>query len=272
MTTLNSIQSGAVFRAISEHLASIDWDLELHCLNADVCYKHLTTILHRLIDEHVPVKPPPPPSTNNPRWLKRPPSSLLNCRHAAWIRYKSVRAELGQKSTDTIAAYASFQTTNHSVRGFSVTSQASYELNLLNQSRDCPKLLHSYIRDKKTARPSVGPIRLCSGELTDDPRAMTEAFASSFSSVYTKEALEHPAPHQTYNGTMGTVTFSQNRVQKALRLLDTKTSAGPDNLHPVLLKHCAASLAYPLHIIFLRAYSEGHLPIELEILPCYSHF
>ena len=165
-----------------------------------------------------------------------------------------------RKSTDAIAACASFQTTNRSVRGFSVASQASYELNLLNQSRDCPKLLHSYIRDKKTARPSVGPIRLCSGELTDDPRAMAEAFASSFSSVYTKEALEHPAPHQTYNGTMGTVTFSQNRVQKALQLLDTNTSAGPDNLHPVLLKHCAACLAYPLHIIFLRDYSEGHLP------------
>ena len=81
------------YRAISEHLASIDWDLELYCLNANACYKHLTTILHRLIDEHVPVKPPP--STNNPRWLKRPPSSLLNRRHAAWIRYKSVRAELG---------------------------------------------------------------------------------------------------------------------------------------------------------------------------------
>ena len=36
---------------------------------------------------------------------------------------------------------------------------------------------------------------------------MTEAFASSFSSVYTKEALEHPASHQTYNGTTGTGHF-----------------------------------------------------------------
>ena len=62
------------YRAISEHPASIDWDLELYCLNADACYKHLTTILHRLIDEHVPVKPPP--STNNPRWLKRVKTSI----------------------------------------------------------------------------------------------------------------------------------------------------------------------------------------------------
>ena len=248
------------YRAISEHLASSDWDLKLYCLNADACFKHLTTILHRLIDEHVPVKPPPSP-TNNPRWLKRPPSSLLNRRHAAWIRYKSVRAELGRKSTDAIAAYASFQTPNRSVRGFSVASQASYELNLLNQSRDRPKLLHSYIRDKKTARPSVGPIRLCSGELTDNPRAMAEAFASSFSSVYTKETLEHPAPGPhtrpiTVPWARSLVTFSQNRVQ----LLDSNTSAGPDNLHPVLLKHWAACLAYPLHIIFLQAYLEGHLP------------
>ena len=128
------------------------------------------------------------------------------------------------------------------------------------QSKYHPKLLHSYIRNKKKGRPTVGPIRLDSGPLTDDPSTMVESFASSFSSVYTRQCPSVISPHQTFDGVIDTIAFSKDRVLKALQHLDGSTTPGPDNIHPLLLKLCADHLAYPLHIIFCRSFTEGVLP------------
>lgn len=49
--------------------------------------------------------------------------------------------------------------------------------------KENPKLFHSYIRHKEL-RSAVGPLRLPTGDLSDDPAEMVECFSSSFASVY----------------------------------------------------------------------------------------
>ena len=244
------------YRAIANHLSAIDWDLELYHLGANDSFNYLSSILHGLIDRFVPLKSTPA----NPPRQRRPPSSLISLRRNAWAKYKSVRRELGRRSHSASAAYASFLELNKRFRRFAVTCQAEYEEGLVLRSKDCPKLLHSYIRNMKTGRPLVGPIKLGSGHLTDDPSVMVESFASSFSSVYTREHPSNPFPHQTFDGVLDTVPFTRDRVLQALQNLDSSKSPGPDNLHPLLLKQCAEQLAYPLHIIFCCSFSEGQLP------------
>ena len=89
-----------------------------------------------------------------------------------------------------------------------------------------------------------------------------EAFASSFSSVYTKHSPNDPFPHQRFNGTIDPVSFPLHKILKTLQNLNGNTAMGPDNIHPLLLKNCATQLAYPLHIIFTRALDEGLLPSD----------
>ena len=246
------------YKAISDSISAIDWDFELYQLNANDSFKHLARILQSLVVEHIPLKPPPSSHT----WHKRPPSSLTNLRHAAWQKYKNVRRELGRKSLSASLAYSAFLELNNRIRRYSVACQSDYEESLVLQSKDRPKLLHSYIRSKKVGRPSVGPIRLNSGRLTDDAGEMVESFASSFASVYSTHCPANPYPHQTFSGSIDTVYFTQDRVRKALGNLDGNSSSGSDNLHPLLLKHCADHLAYPLLIIFCRSFSEGQLPTD----------
>ena len=171
-----------------------------------------------------------------------------------------MRREHGRHSQSASDAYASFLELNNRFRRFSVASQAEYEEGLVLQSKDRPKVLHSYIRNKKKGRPMVGSIRSSSGHLIDDPSAMAELFASSFSAVYTKECPSKPVPHETFDGVLDTVPLTKCRILKALQHLDGSKSPGPDNIHPLLLKCCADHLAHPLHIIFYRSFTEGQLP------------
>ena len=248
------------FHALSVSLGRIDWDLELSYLSAENSFKHLASILHDLVEEFVPLKANQK-STNTP-WLKRPPTSLINLRHAAWEQYKNARHQYGRHSPSTTAAYASFQGCNNRYRNYTVSCQADYEENIILRSKENPKLLHSYIRNKKVGRPSIGPIRLDSGRLTDAPGEMVEVFASSFASVYTKQSPKNPYPYQCFDGSIDPISFPVERVLKVLQNLDGNTSMGPDNLHPILLKCCATQLAYPLHLIFTRSLSEGRIPSD----------
>ena len=258
------------YRAIASHLSDFDWKLELAYLTADSAFKHLASILNRLIREFVPVKPKL--DKEKPVWSKRPPSSLINQRQAAWQRYKYARQQFGRRSPNSSAAYASFQCWNKQYRTFTVSCQASHEENLLLYSKENPKLLHSYIRSKKIGPPSVGPIKLDTGNLTDSPGEMAEVFASSFASVFSRQSPANPSPHQSFDGSIGPISLSVEDVLKALQNLDSNTAMGPDNLHPMLLKSCASQLAYPLHIIFTRIISEGQLPCDWKLSTIFPIF
>ena len=245
------------YALMRQSLRSLDWDLELAHLDCDESFNHFATIVSDLIDLYVPVQP-----TNNgkPPWQTRPPTSLMHRRQVAWQSYKNVRHNLGRKSPGALTSYNAYASVNKEVRNFAVRSQSEYESSLIERSRDNPKLLHSYIRNKKVGRPTVGPLLLQTGDLSDDSATMAELFASSFASVFTVNTPTNPAPHQVFDGSLSQVEITADVIHSALRDLDPNSAMGPDRMHPRVLQTCADELAYPLHVIFSRSLREGRLP------------
>ena len=138
--------------------------------------------------------------------------------------------------------------------------QADYESNLIVRCKENPKVLHSYIRKKKVGRPSVCPLRLDSGQLSNDPVILSECFAEAFSAVYNRVSPTNPAPHQSYEGRISDVVITVDTIKSALANLDGNSAMGPDGLHPYFLKSCSSELAHPLSIIFNRSLREGVVP------------
>ena len=245
---------------ISRELNTIDWDTEFMNCDTNHMYCRFLDILTPLIHDFVPVSKAfahsaPPP------WRTNPPRSLRTCRKEAWDKYKKVRHRLGRNSVESESALRTFFSANRSLKRFALDSQASYERKLLEESSENPKLLHAYLRRRKVGCPGVGPLRLPNGNLTDDPVAMAESFAKAFEGVFVRGPPNpDPAPHQTVDSQMPGVDISINDVLAVLQSLDANSSAGPDNLHPMLLKSCAHSLAYPLTVIFRQSLMEHSLP------------
>jgi len=59
---------------------------------------------------------------------------------------------------------------------------------------------------------------------------------------------------------MCSLTVKEIDVQTKLSALDPGKSPGPDNIYPLLLKSCAATLAHPLTILFNKSLSQGTVP------------
>ena len=244
------------YRAITSALFERDWGYEFAFRSVDACYLILMQILTSLVDQHVPVMNGAPAVP----WRVHPPRALKRMRKHAWELYKEMRHLHGRQHLLSVEALGRFNDANCAVRNYAVASRSAYERNLIGKVKEAPKLFHSYIRWKKKGRPSVGPLKLPNGEITNDSGLLSNTFVDAFASVFVREDPPLPVLVGSVDLEMEDIHLSVDSVRQALMSLDSQSSMGPDNLHPMLLKSCAVALAYPLYIIYEKSLYSGQLP------------
>ena len=71
---------------------------------------------------------------------------------------------------------------------------------------------------------------------------------------------------------MNNSSFFYDVVFKLLNNLDASSSAGPDEIHPIMLKSCAGEVSSPLLLLFNRSLEEGRLPLDWKAVKKSSIF
>ncbi|KAK4315282.1 hypothetical protein Pmani_013502 [Petrolisthes manimaculis] len=217
---------------------------------------HLTSILNDLTKYYIP----PKLSRNRvPPWHKRVSNQLKREKSMAWTEYINSRRDLGRRSHLTLQKLYNFHAVNANHRRNVYSAQCEYEINLINQRSTKPKLFYSYIRHKKTARPSVGPL-LANNQLSDDPYIMANLFVTAFASVFTTDALNNSSPHQQCHESISAVDLSTADIVTQLRSLKTDSAMGPDNIHPM-------SLADQLLLTYHRVTLWYDMGYAVEVIP-----
>ena len=257
------------YDAISRSLFDVDWQLEFMYLSVNNCFLHLVSLLVRLVDLYVPIRS----GAQCVPWSVHPPQQLMRERSLAWQDFKRVRASFGRVDPRSVLAMGVFNTLNHQYRTYAIRSRAQYEEHLMDRFCESPKLFHSYIRNKKKGRLSVGPLRVAGGEYVVSPQVMTEAFVDAFASAFVGGAPPNPAPVQVFHGQMPDLVVTRAQVLDVLLALDVSSAMGPDGLHPELLRGCAGVLSKPLLILFERSLLCGVLPdlwLESIVIPLFK--
>ena len=228
-------------------LSQIDWFDEFFGLNADQQYKMLLNILKPLINSFIPKRQ----QVKNSKlpWPVNPPNGLLRAKNSAWLEYKLSRHMNGRNAPNTLESWTAFQDINKQVRGFAAASQCSYESMVAAQVDTNPKLFHSYLNHKKVGRPSVGPLKLNNGTLTDDPFTMAENFVGAFSSVFECRVPDNVETNQICTDTLDNILVTPQALEKMIGRLDVSSSMGGDGIHPKFLKSLSSELSVPLSII-----------------------
>ena len=117
-------------------------------------------------------------------------------------------------------------------------SQLKYEMSLTGQPRISPKLFHSCIRHRRVGRPTVVPLRLPNGKLSDEPSVMATMFVQTFASVFHDVEPSDQAPNQLCDGIIHVhdSVINENMVEDILKALDPNTSVVSDGIPSRLLK------------------------------------
>lgn len=238
-------------------LADIDWHYKFLYGTVEENYSLFQSIVHSLVDRFVPTRD----SASRPSWLQGLPRELMSSRSQAWAHYKRLRGELGRQHEEVLESLWIFSRLSFEYRNFSRLSQCQYEQELENNFSVAPKMVHSYIRRRKKGCPSVGPLKLPSGEVVAGQRDMSQLFVNSFSSVFVDADLASPSPHHFFPGKFGETCVTRLMVSQVLDKLDSSSAPGPDGIHPCVLKSCSWQMSLPLSLIFVKSLSHGVLPV-----------
>ena len=242
-------------------LLELDWYYLFQGSNPRICYRLFLDTMEEVINKWVPRRR----TVKLGKWLVVPPRALLQRRAVLWNRYKQFRRDSGRNSPETVIALEIFNGVNYEYRNYAKIRQCNYERKLAGLLSLAPKAFHSYLRERKAGCPSVGPLQQVNGNLVSDCSDMSNMFAEAFSSVYVVGDPVDPHPHQESDFEMEELSVTYTSVLKVLQSLDGSSAAGPDGIHPMLLKECAEVLALPLALIFQGSLDESVLPVEWKI-------
>ena len=142
-----------------------------------------------------------------------------------------------------------------------------YEKDIASQTKQNPKHFWRYVKSKLKVRHGVPNLEREDGTLTETDFVKTEVLNSFFKKVYTLEdgsELPNVEQRRVLHPSQE-VTFTEDDIQGLLSKLNIAKSAGPDGLHPSILKELSVQLAQPLFILFRMSLETGMLPDDWKI-------
>ena len=172
--------------------------------------------------------------------------------------------------------YRLYTTIRNRVNKMVLEDRENYNQKMLDSFQGNTKKFYGFLNSLRTVKQQVPQLTKKDGTLTTNDWQVAQTLFEFFGEVFTKEIDKNDqATHTAIFGVANKVelVFDTCLVKQRLTRLRTDKSAGPDGLHPMVLKECADNLAMPLACIFQSSYDRGQLPSDwklAEVTPIYK--
>ena len=177
--------------------------------------------------------------------------------HRHWIAKK--------KRGDADAARLAYTRARNKVSQMMRKATRKMEKDIARFSKVNPKSFWAHIRRRMKTKSGIAPLLKDNKDKTslkfgDDEKA--EILQNQFTSVFTKESSGAPTLGKLTDALISDIDITAEMVKYEISLLKINKSPGPDDIHPILLIHLAASLSKPLAILFNTTLRTGILPAD----------
>ena len=137
-----------------------------------------------------------------------------------------------------------------------------FEQNIAKESKTNPKAFYNYVRSKTKCRSGISDLVMTNGTMTVNNTEKADTLNNFFSSVFTpvEDTGTIPTlPDRPYMEPLTTIKIETDDVKKILENPKTNKAAGPDGIHPRILKELTSELAPVLCNIYQRSLRDGIL-------------
>ena len=140
----------------------------------------------------------------------------------------------------------------------------SYEAKLAKGIKHNTRKFFAYLRCKKKSNPSVSRVMKPNGDLTTSPKETAEVLVNSFASVFTQEfpLTEDCVLDSVISQQIVSLEIFDVDVKRELLSLNISKSAGPDGIHPRILRTlaCNDNFVNAVASLFRSVVAAGRLP------------
>jgi len=134
-----------------------------------------------------------------------------------------------------------------------------YEIKVAEAAKSNPKAFYKYCNKNKKTATTIPMLKKQDGALTTSLEEVSQVLANHFEKVCVNE-VDPSLKESVLIESENIILVTKDEVERMLVRLDATKSAGPDNIHPRVLKECSGQLAYPLSIIFQRSLNWCTIP------------
>ena len=120
---------------------------------------------------------------------------------------------------------------------------------------------------KMKTRQGIGDLETPDKKIVSTDKEKALLLCQQFNSVFTEEVSTQSlsADHVLLNSHLSNITITAKQVNEILKNLKVTKAAGPDNIHPRLLKESSEVITRPLEIIFNKSVQQGAIPNAWKI-------
>ena len=235
---------------------SIPWEAELMGKGVETMWATFLHIYNSVVNQCVPVY-----NVNKGKrkrkWMNMQLLKMIQKKEEAWRRYRS--------NTRSNKLRKNYQRIRNDVTTEVRRAKFEYEHRLAKEVKSNPKAFFSYARSKTTVKENVLFVKKSDGQLTTSLKETCGVLNSEFQKVFTKPTRSsHSLPsHATPKVKQLTdIDISVDQVKNLMKNLKAQSAAGPDGIHPRVLRECADVLSMPITIIFEHSLRAGILPTD----------
>ena len=243
-------------------LRQIRWQNILLKGTVDDAWNALIREIENIVDMCVPMAKVN--HNNRPRWLSRELLILIRKKRQAWKAFKN------HGTYENLEKYKKLEKdVVKKVRN----AKRGLEKDIAENKDKNNKKFTNYIKTKTKSKLSIGPLKINGKTITDEIE-LANHLNTFFASVFTVEELSTlPTVRHETNSRLERIEITREDIRNTVKKLRAGSAAGPDNIHPQLLKELREELIEPLEIIFTRSIREGRVPEkwrEATVIPIFK--
>jgi len=256
------------YERITEKLTQVDWKVVFRNKSVDQMWTSFKHILSDLMSQYIPLRNEF--KKRKGHWISRTTIKLMKHRSAAWKRYRQFQSA---------ANYEEYRKIRNKVTEMVRTDGDEHRKRLLRGFKGNPKRFYGYMRGVQSVKDAVTGLKKPDGSVTSTDKESADELASCFQQMFTRDESNEQAsqgnivPVSPDAWQDSVIALDPEAVLKKLQKLNIDKSAGPDSMHPMLLKSCAVAVAEPLSIIFRSSFDSGLVPSDwktADIAPIYK--
>lgn len=221
----------------------------------DDCVTKFNDLVKNLISKYIPQRIVRQPTCSAPVWHSLPLRKVLKEKRKYHKRWKLYGNPLD---------YQTFSTLRKRANKLELECYNNYISYSESKIKNHPNFFWSYVKSifSKNRPPQSMHYK---GITSSDGEQICNFFNYHFQSVFEKPSNLHlgditniPAPDCIID--LSTVEINYNIVLQYLKTVNVHKGAGPDGIHPLLIKSCSSTLATPVTILYTKSIKEGIVP------------
>ena len=232
----------------------VDWETLLGDKSTDEMWVYIRDGIKNAMERCIPWNQAN--GRKKPVWMSRNIMNMISRKKKMWKKFKESGTEADKRC---------YKKAENGVKKTIRNAKNNYEKKIAKEGKRNPKQFYSYLKNERTNKVRVGPLKNEDGELVMDPKAQANLLNENYSKVFTVPEGEGEAEIDCLvreEEKLRTVNYTEEKVLKVIDSMRREAAGGPDEIPPRVLKEVGQVIKKPLAKLFTKSLEERKIPEE----------